>query len=717
MAVNAKAAADGVMLKAALAYAEKFHFSVFPCLVRGKEPRTKHGLKEASKDAGAVLAWWKRWPHANVGIATGAASGIVVLDVDARSGGRETLASLEDEQGRLPETPTVLTGGGGQHLYFRDPGGLRNSAGRLGAGLDVRADGGYVIAPPSNHTNGNRYRWEVSSRIGEVELPEVPPWLLKRMKPEAAERFELPAKVDEGKRNDTLYRLGRSIRARGLDEPEILAALTAANGQRCDPPLPTREVAQIAHSAATEPDRPDFAQMRAARADGTGAVGAEGDGAGELPIINRYNRRFREQVSDGIAALVKRNQRKPEVFDRSGALARIKWIEGAAEIEMLVTDSLTHVLDEAANWIEDDGTKYKKVEPRERVVRSMLKLPRYPFPSLRGIAHAPFFAGDGRLVAAAGYDPASGVFLDPAGLATLDAVPEQPPAEYVRMAVEYLRGDLLADFPFATTPDTANAIGLLLTPFVRPMITGPVPFHVIDSPQAGTGKSLLASVIHIVATGRNAPTGIERFDPSEAGKAITAILLEAPPIVLLDNISRHLMSGPFAAVLTADVWKDRVLGQSKMVTVENRTVWMATANNLTLSSELRRRAVEIRLDAKMERPDERSGFRHSDLKAWTRANRAALVCACLTIIRNWFALRRPVAPMKPLGSFEDWSQIIGGILAAAQIEGFLSNAESFRERADPDAKNWRRFIEEWGAAHGVSPGERVPDVNRGGLVA
>lgn len=262
MAVKAKGEAAGVMLKAALTYAEKFHFSVFPCRRRGKEPLNRHGLKEASTDAAAIRAWWKRWPRANVGIATGTASGIVVLDVDLKADGRQTLAILEDEQGRLPETPTVLTGGGGQHLYFRDPGGLRNSAGRLGAGLDVRADGGYVIAPPSIHPNGNKYRWESSSRIDEVELSEVPPWLLERMKPEDAERFELPAKVGEGKRNDTLYHLGRSLRARGLAEPEIMATLTAANGQRCDPPLPAREVAQIAHSAATQPDRPDFAQMR-----------------------------------------------------------------------------------------------------------------------------------------------------------------------------------------------------------------------------------------------------------------------------------------------------------------------------------------------------------------------------------------------------------------------------------------------------------------------
>ena len=106
-----------------------------------------------------------------------------------------------------------------------------------------------------------------------------------------------------------------------------------------------------------------------------------------------------------------------------------------------------------------------------------------------------------------------------------------------------------------------------------------------------------------------------------------------------------------------------------MVTVENRMIWMATGNNLTLSSELRRRTVEIRLDAKMERPEERTGFRHPDLKAWTRANRPALVYSCLVIIRNWFALGRGVMPLKLAYSFENWSRIIGGVLAAAQIEG------------------------------------------------
>jgi len=453
---------------------------------------------------------------------------------------------------------------------------------------------------------------------------------------------------------------------------------------------------------AAERARKDFgADEIEARNGAAGA--ADGASAAKLPVINRYNKRLRELVAEGLEALAARNARSPQVFTRAGALARIRWIDDAAQIEVFDTDSLMLVLDESADWIRDDGTRHQKAEPHERAVRAMLKLPRYQLPSLRGIAHAPFFADGGRLVAAPGYDPASEIFLAPGELTALDKVPDRPSAEHVRMAADYLNGELLADFPFATGADRANAIGLLLTPFARPMIEGSVPFHVIDSPQVGTGKSLLAQVIHIVATGRSAPTGVAQFEQSEAHKAITAILLEAAPIVLLDNISRHLMSGPLAAALTGKVWTDRVLGQSKMVTVPNRAVWIATGNNLTLSSELRRRSVEIRIDAKLERPEERGDFRHKNLEAWARENRAALVHSALTLIQNWIALSQPAPALKPFGSFENWSHVIGGILSTAGIGDFLGNAESFRQRADPDATDWRQFIDEWAAAHGARP--------------
>jgi putative DNA primase/helicase len=148
-----------------------------PCGSTGKHPLTRHGLKDATKEEAAVRANWTNRPTANVGIATGAVSSVVVLDVDPAHGGDESLAKLLAEHGALPETRVVATGGGGRHYYFKHPGGrVPNSAGKLGRGLDVRGDGGYVVAPPSNHVSGGTYRW-----LDEREPADAPAWLVAQI--------------------------------------------------------------------------------------------------------------------------------------------------------------------------------------------------------------------------------------------------------------------------------------------------------------------------------------------------------------------------------------------------------------------------------------------------------------------------------------------------------------------------------------------------------
>ena len=118
------------------------------CGTPGKHPRLSDWPKTASTDPNLIAGWWAHWQHANVGILTGARSGIVVLDVDPRHGGDDSLAALVAEHGPLPDTPTVLTGGGGLHYYFRHPGG--KVKGRdLAPGLELKADGQFVVAPPS----------------------------------------------------------------------------------------------------------------------------------------------------------------------------------------------------------------------------------------------------------------------------------------------------------------------------------------------------------------------------------------------------------------------------------------------------------------------------------------------------------------------------------------------------------------------------------------
>jgi hypothetical protein len=148
------------------------------CSSPGKHPRTRQGLHDASSDPAVVCSWWQRWPGANLGVRTGAVSGLVVVDVDPAHSGLETMRRLSDEA-PIPKGLRVRTGSGGWHLYFAHPGGqVRNSAGTaLGPGVDVRGDGGYVIAPPSRHVSGENYRWS-----GSWDLPDLPDHLMERIR-------------------------------------------------------------------------------------------------------------------------------------------------------------------------------------------------------------------------------------------------------------------------------------------------------------------------------------------------------------------------------------------------------------------------------------------------------------------------------------------------------------------------------------------------------
>jgi hypothetical protein len=191
------------LLEKALFYAETMGWSVFPlqtpiisdagvkCSCRkgtecrdndiGKHPRTQHGLKDATRDPHQIRAWWSKWPQANIGLATGAASGLVVIDIDPRNGGNETLAALVAKHGPMPATLKVITGSGGAHYYLKHPGaerGIRSGNGVLGTGIDVKGDGGYVVAPPSLHRCGQRWVWESATALTQVPLAEIPDWVL-----------------------------------------------------------------------------------------------------------------------------------------------------------------------------------------------------------------------------------------------------------------------------------------------------------------------------------------------------------------------------------------------------------------------------------------------------------------------------------------------------------------------------------------------------------
>lgn len=255
--------------RAALIYAREFGWRVFPvhswrdgactcgnaaCSSPAKHPRTPRGCTDASTDPATIHGWWTRWPDANVGVATG--GGLVVLDLDPRHGGDDGFTDLRARLGALPDTVEAITGSRGRHIYLRVPEGveIRNSAGVLAPGVDVRGEGGYVVAAPSTHSSGGTYGWELSSRPGEVEVATLPPAWLAAMVLKPSEPRVLPGAdgqaIGEGGRNETLFRRACSMRAAGFDAAAILAAITAENATRCSPPLDAAEVRGIVERAA-----------------------------------------------------------------------------------------------------------------------------------------------------------------------------------------------------------------------------------------------------------------------------------------------------------------------------------------------------------------------------------------------------------------------------------------------------------------------------------
>ncbi len=254
-------------LLAALAYASR-GWRVIP-LTRpprgdGKKPLLTNWTLQASNDPIVIDQWWQQWPEANVGIVTGKASGLVVLDVDPKNGGDESLLDQIAANGPLPNTVECLTGGGGRHLYFQYPGQLiQNSAGLLGPGLDIRGDGGQVVAPPSVHKSGNRYVWEASSDPMVAPIAPLPDWIARILLANGSQKSNqsqspMPSKkVGRGARNRTLTSLAGSMRRRGFDQAAIEQALLLHNQQHCHPPLTDAEVLTIARSVTRyNPARP-----------------------------------------------------------------------------------------------------------------------------------------------------------------------------------------------------------------------------------------------------------------------------------------------------------------------------------------------------------------------------------------------------------------------------------------------------------------------------
>jgi hypothetical protein len=238
---------------AALRYA-RLGLCVIPLHAGAKKPIFENWPEVATKDQAIISRWWQQTPQANVGIATGKRSGVFVLDVDPKNGGLDSYETLLSKHGQFPNTWQQITGSKGTHLFFRYPSfPVKNAAG-IFPGIDIRGDGGQVVAPPSIHPNGTPYEWDGLDEIEQTRIAEAPMWLLELLEhKQQGGSPHLPinadgVKIPHGVQHYTLLALAGAMRRMGLNEEEMLPTLLTVNHARCEQPGSDANIRQIADS-------------------------------------------------------------------------------------------------------------------------------------------------------------------------------------------------------------------------------------------------------------------------------------------------------------------------------------------------------------------------------------------------------------------------------------------------------------------------------------
>jgi hypothetical protein len=411
-----------------------------------------------------------------------------------------------------------------------------------------------------------------------------------------------------------------------------------------------------------------------------------------LPDITISGRQLREQADAALQALQRANT-PPSLFVRAGELVRLIADEtGKPVITAFNEGALRGRLTRVANFFRLTQTGgLSPVAPPAVMVKDILELKQWDFPALSNVVEVPVLTPEGSIVDRLGYDAGSRLYYWPAASLKVPPIPANPTQADIAAAVAVI-DEAIGEFPYDGPASKANAIAALLTPIVRPAIKGPVPLALLDAPQQGTGKSLLASVIGLVATGRATAMLAAPDSDEEWRKRITAILHSGASVITIDNVDGQLRAPSLANALTADVWKDRILGRSEAIELPQLATWLATGNNIRLGGDLQRRCYQIRLDAQSGKPWMGRKFKHPDLKAWVGENRGQVIAALLTLARAWFSAGQPAPASPVLGSYESWSTVIGGILEHAGITGFLSNLQNIYEKADEESAEWAEFL-------------------------
>ena len=367
-----------------------------------------------------------------------------------------------------------------------------------------------------------------------------------------------------------------------------------------------------------------------------GELGSRG-----LPTIV-VNNRPQPEITAEVRRHVLAANNPPSLFWRGSSLVRtVRSSGGALEIEEVGGTALRHHLARVARYVKvfKKGTT-TDVPPPKDLVEDCINDARksgWPLPELEAATASPVLRPDGTILDTPGYDPATRSVYRPGSpdVAKVN-VPDNPGPAELQAAVELIE-ELLWDFPFVDRASYANAVGLMLTPLIRPAMSfeEQVPMALLDATNPGTGKGLLLEIVSLIATGGTVPVTPIPGSETEMSKTLGAILgADAGALVFFDEISQPLGPPSLRSCLTASNVKLRILGKSEAPVLPVRATFAGAGNNVKLRHDFRRRVFHIRLDAKTPYPEERDDFRHPDLKRWVLENRGRLLSALFTVARS-----------------------------------------------------------------------------------
>lgn len=393
-----------------------------------------------------------------------------------------------------------------------------------------------------------------------------------------------------------------------------------------------------------------------------------------LPLI-RVLGGFRHRAADaGLEALAAAGC---PFFQRDGQMVRVRVVPAKAcdgavidvpAVAPVPLSLLGRALGMAAEWQrletdEEDQNPIKaapkpvRCDPPKEVVEQIAAMAgEWPFPPLAGIIGTQTMRPDGSLLTEPGYDLPTGLYL--AAPPPLPPVPETPTLEDAQDALATL-GSLLAEFPFADAASESAGMSMLLTAVLRGALPPAVPMHVVQAPESGSGKSYLADIASVLATGERCAVVTVAPEQKETESRLIGAALAGYPIIAIDNCNGVLTGDFLAQVTERPLLQIRPLGTSTIFRITNTFTVFANGNNIAVAADLVRRTVLVTLDADMEHPEERK-FAGNPI-AELQANRGKYIAAALTIARGYLAAGSPNRPV-PTPSYERWSDLVRGSL-------------------------------------------------------